>query len=65
MKKRLAGTAEIAAAVGVSAQAVSNWRTFRQDFPKPLADLRMGPVYDMDAVLRWYAARREARKKHA
>ena len=63
MKLRLAGANEIAAAFGVSVQTVSGWKRYAKNFPAPLAELRMGPVYDMDAVLRWYAARRERKQR--
>ena len=55
---RPGGTAEIAAALSVSRQTVSNWFTRHSDkpgFPEPLFTLAAGPVYDIDEIVRWKA----------
>lgn len=54
------GLAEVAALFGVSPQAVANWRRRRADFPRPYAELRMGPVWlgQRDELTAW-AARRD------
>lgn len=55
---RLKGTSELAAYFGVGKSAVSNWRSRRHKnkFPEPVTTLQMGPVYDLDEVIRWYDA---------
>ena len=45
--RRYWGTAEIAEACGVSAQAVSNW-VARGKIPKPAFRLRATPVWDIE-----------------
>src|SRR5664280_2044872 len=59
----LVGVHEIAAVAGVSRQAVTNWRTRHVGFPKPVADLRSGPVFDRQEVLGWLSANRSAERK--
>jgi hypothetical protein len=62
----LAGLAEIADALGVSRQAVSNWTAgrSRESFPPPLKCLRCGPLYSLSAVKAWYMPwRLEARER--
>lgn len=54
----LAGLAELSRATGVSRQVLVNWRSRHKDFPKPLAELSMGAVWDRRVVLRWVARRR-------
>lgn len=49
----MVGLAEIAELAGVSAAAVSNWRSRFPDFPAPVATLRAGPVFDQGQVRRW------------
>lgn len=49
----LLGLAEIAAQNNVSAQAVYNWTKRYEDFPEPIARLRMGPVFDAKEVYEW------------
>jgi chromosome partitioning protein len=51
--QRLVGIYEIASLCNVSGQAVINWRKREPDFPKAIAELRMGPVFDKDLVLAW------------
>ncbi|QIG79213.1 ParA family protein [Stakelama tenebrarum] len=52
----LLGLAEISELLGVSKQAVANWRARRDDFPNPIATLKSGPVWSEDAVRSWAAA---------
>jgi hypothetical protein len=48
----LGSTIEIADRYGASIRTVHRWR-LRPDFPAPLAELRIGPVWDMAAVAAW------------
>lgn len=52
----LVGVAEIASRLGVSRQVVANWRTRKPTFPKPVADLKSGPVWSKDVILEWAMA---------
>lgn len=52
----LVGVAEIADRLGVSKQVVVNWRTRKPTFPRPVAELKSGPVWAKQAVLAWAAA---------
>jgi chromosome partitioning protein len=49
----LLGLAEVAALLGVSKQAVANWRTRREDFPEPTAELKSGPIWNKDKIVEW------------
>jgi chromosome partitioning protein len=51
--ENLLGIAEIADLASVSKQAVSNWRARYDDFPRPIQDLRSGPVWDREKVEAW------------
>jgi chromosome partitioning protein len=42
------GLAEVATYLTVSKQTVLNWRVRCREFPAPVADLRMGPVWTTD-----------------
>src|SRR5512134_836884 len=53
----LMGLFEIAQAAGVTPQAVSNWIARKPDFPKPLAVLRSGAVWDGGVIRAWLARR--------
>lgn len=44
-KPELWGVREVANYAGVTPQAVSNWRKRYRDFPEPLAELHLGPVW--------------------
>ena len=59
------GVAEIAEALKTDRTTVHGWARDRADFPEPLARLRMGPVWDAEAVREWrrqdVARRRQAR----
>lgn len=57
MAAELVGLAEIAALFGTTKQVVSNWRTRKAGFPSPAADLKSGPVWHSDDVVKW--AKRE------
>jgi len=50
---RLVGVSEIAELAGVTRQAVLNWRQRYEDFPTPIAELRSGPVWDLEDILEW------------
>jgi hypothetical protein len=49
----LMGLYEIAQAAGVTPQAVSNWGKRKSDFPKPLAVLASGAVWDGRVIRAW------------
>lgn len=52
----LVGIAEIADALGVSRQAVTNWRTrewIEPAFPDPWYNLACGPIFSWLEVLEW------------
>ncbi len=52
----LVGIAEIAERLGVSKQVVANWRARKPTFPRPVADLKSGPVWSKDVILAWAKA---------
>ena len=54
----LVGINEIATMAKVSRQAVVNWRTRFPAFPKPLAELASGPVFQRSQVRNWLRRRR-------
>lgn len=49
----IVGVSEIAEMAGITKQAVSNWRERFADFPKPVADLKSGPVWRYPTVQDW------------
>ena len=49
----LIGVGEIAAFAGVSSAAVSNWRSRHSDFPKPIAEMQSGPVFQKIQIVDW------------
>lgn len=53
----LAGLTEVADQFRVTNCTVANWRKRYSDFPKPVVDLRCGPVFDITEVIRWYHGR--------
>lgn len=57
MESDLVGINEIADMAGVSRQAVGNWRVRFRDFPKPIADLKAGPVFRRDQIRVWLRRR--------
>ena len=58
MAEELVGLAEVAELAGMSRSVVSNWRARDLRFPKPVADLRSGPVFDREAIERHLRRRR-------
>lgn len=54
----LVGVNEIAEMAGVSRQAVTNWRSRLDSFPKPVADLKAGPVFKKTQVRAWLRKRK-------
>ncbi|MDW5267802.1 MULTISPECIES: AAA family ATPase [Acidobacteriaceae] len=52
----LLGVSEIADLLAVSKQTVSNWRTRDEAFPKPMADLKSGPVWMRNEIVIWAQA---------
>ncbi|WP_315766724.1 MULTISPECIES: ParA family protein [unclassified Bradyrhizobium] len=57
MAADLLGLAEIAALLGTTKQVVSNWRTRKPGFPHPVVELKSGPVWQREDIVRW--AKRE------
>jgi chromosome partitioning protein len=53
----LVGLAEIAALFGTTKQVVSNWRTRKPGFPTAVVELKAGPVWSRDDIVKW--AKRE------
>ena len=51
----LVGTSEIAALASASRSAVSNWVSRDPSFPKPLADLACGQIWDKKEIEVWLA----------
>jgi chromosome partitioning protein len=52
-REELIGVYEIAQLAHVSPPAVANWRKRSPDFPKPVADLKSGPVFDRSEIRAW------------
>src|SRR5690242_4653805 len=50
---RLVGLAEIAEVFGVTRQVIANWKARKPTFPKPVAELKSGPVWQYDAIVAW------------
>lgn len=49
----LVGVHEIAEAIGVTKQVVVNWKARYPSFPKPIAELRMGPIWQWGPIKAW------------
>lgn len=49
----LVGISEIAELAGVQPNTVKVWRQRHDDFPKPVAQLKMGPVWTWEQVRPW------------
>src|SRR2546421_10257254 len=47
------GLSEVAELLGASRQTVGNWRQRRADFPKPLAELKSGPIWNRAEIVVW------------
>lgn len=54
----LLGVTEIAERAGVKLDTVQKWRQRHLDFPKPVAELAMGPVWEWSDVELWLAKER-------
>jgi chromosome partitioning protein len=52
----LLGLAEAASLLGVSRQAIGNWRERREDFPSPVAKLASGPIWRKVDIVAWAEA---------
>jgi chromosome partitioning protein len=52
----LLGLAEIAVLLGVTKQVVANWKARKPNFPKPMAELRSGPVWQKSEIVAWAEA---------
>lgn len=50
---KLLGLSEAAEIFGVSRQVISNWRARYHDFPKPVAELKSGPVWHLEDIEKW------------
>jgi hypothetical protein len=57
---KLVGPAEIVKAHKISSRTLANWRK-HPTFPKPLAELAQGPVWERDAVRTWVKLDRPGR----
>jgi chromosome partitioning protein len=49
----LLGLAEVAQLLGVTKQVVANWKVRREGFPKPVVELKSGPVWRKKEVVAW------------
>lgn len=54
----LIGLFEVAELAGVSPPAVANWRNRDSNFPKPVVDLKSGPVFRKTEICGWLARRK-------
>ncbi|WP_308127749.1 DNA-binding protein [Frankia sp. CiP3] len=62
MTHHLMGTAEIAERLGVSRQRVQQIETTDPTFPKPVAELSAGKVWESTDVEKWIVERRVKRR---
>lgn len=53
---KLVGLAEMADLLGITKQVLTNWRSRKTDFPKPMAELKSGPVWDLGQIREWAEA---------
>jgi chromosome partitioning protein len=53
---QLLGLSEVADLLGASRQTVGNWRQRREGFPRPVAELKSGPIWQRSAILEWAKA---------
>ena len=56
----LIGLYEIAELAGVTPPAVANWRSRSPDFPKPVAELKSGPIFRKSDVRAWLKRRKKS-----
>lgn len=54
----LVGISEVADLAGVTRQAVGNWKARDPSFPKPLAELKSGPVWQRKEIVSWLRRKR-------
>ena len=52
---RLLGLSEAAEIFEVSRQVIANWRARYHDFPKPVAELKSGPIWHLEDIVKWGA----------
>lgn len=52
------GISEIAERHGTTPGTIRSWRHRHADFPEPIADLAMGPLFDWHEVETWLRTRR-------
>lgn len=57
----LVGISEICSRAGRSSNTIQSWRRRYRTFPKPVAQLAAGPIWDWGAVARWLSARSAGR----
>jgi chromosome partitioning protein len=50
------GLSEVADLLGTSRQVVGNWRQRRPTFPRPLAELKSGPIWLREDIVEWARA---------
>lgn len=50
---RLVGLREIADICGVSSSSVANWRVREPSFPKPVQEIKAGPIFDLYEIEQW------------
>ena len=51
--EQLIGVGEIADLGRVTKACVSQWATRHPDFPKPVAVLKCGPIYNSEQIIEW------------
>ncbi|WP_238904388.1 hypothetical protein [Clostridium sp. YIM B02506] len=49
----LVGLREIADICGVSSSSVANWRARESSFPKPIQEIKAGPIFDLYEIEEW------------
>lgn len=54
--EQLLGLSEVAELLGTSRQTVGNWRQRREGFPRPVADLKSGPIWQRKDIADWATA---------
>jgi chromosome partitioning protein len=53
---QLLGLSEVAELLGSSRQTVGNWRQRRPGFPRPVAELKSGPIWRRNVIVEWAKA---------
>lgn len=59
----LVGLYEVAEMANVRPSAVANWRNRFSDFPKPIADLKSGPVFLRAQIQAWLRKRNPGERR--